>query len=71
MKKLDCLGDPCPVPVMKLQKLDRDLLHNESVLLVTDHSCVRESIVAYCKAHRYIATVVEPMNGIWEITITC
>ncbi len=40
MKKIDCLGDMCPVPVMKLQRETKKMKPGESVLLITDHSCI-------------------------------
>ena len=37
--------------------------------LVTDHSCVVESISDYCRKQKLQIHVVEPMNGIWELYI--
>ncbi len=68
MLVMDCLGDQCPVPLMKLQQC-RELKAGESVKLITDHSCVCESITDYCKKLGLHLEVVEPMNGIWEMTI--
>ena len=57
MHEIDCLGDMCPIPIMKLK-------------LVTDHSCVVESIGSYCRKMHLKMETVEPMNGIWELYIT-
>ncbi|MEG1049595.1 MAG: sulfurtransferase TusA family protein [Oscillospiraceae bacterium] len=67
--ELDCLGDMCPVPVMKLQQCKNMKHSGDSVKIVTDHSCTVESVTAFCENHKLIATVEEPMNGIWEITV--
>ena len=69
-EELDCLGDMCPVPVMKLQQCANLKQSGDSVLLITDHSCVLESITNYCKAHKLSLAVVEPINGVWELTVT-
>ena len=49
MKEMDCLGDMCPVPLMKLQQCDDLQNSGDSVRLVTDHSCTCESVQNYCR----------------------
>ena len=70
MKEMDCLGDMCPVPLMKLQQCDDLQNSGDSVRLVTDHSCTCESVQNYCRQKRLLCLVVEPMPGIWELEIT-
>lgn len=70
MYEMNCLGDMCPVPLMKIKECQQLKTSGESVLLVTDHSCVCESITQYCKKLKLTLEVVEPINGIWELTIT-
>lgn len=70
MKKLDCLGDFCPIPVIKAKKAFNDLQEDESLMLVTDHSCVVESITNQFGRFDCHIESEEVMNGIWEITIT-
>lgn len=69
MKELNCLGDMCPLPIMKLR--DCKTLNNKGgqVKLITDHSCVVESVTDYCKKSRLALMVTEPMNGVWELFI--
>ena len=69
MKTLDCLGDICPVPMMKLQALESELRRGEHVMVITDHSCTCQSLGAYCRAKRYAMRIEEPMCGIWEVHI--
>lgn len=69
MRRLDCLGDMCPLPLMKLMQCRPQLDRGEQVLLVTDHSCTCESILSYCKAQKIQTQVHEPIPGIWEITL--
>lgn len=68
MKELNCLGDMCPLPIMKLKQC-KELKEGEQLKLITDHSCVVESITGYCKKSGLICEIVEPMNGIWELYI--
>ena len=70
MRRLECLGDICPLPLMKLMQCKEQLEQGESVLLITDHSCTYESILSYCQKQKIHTEVVEPIPGIWEITLS-
>lgn len=70
MRHMDCLGDICPLPLMKLIQHREELDRGEDVLLVTDHSCTCESILSYCQGQKIHTQVREPMPGIWEITMS-
>lgn len=70
MENLNCLGDMCPVPLLKLKECKALTARGEVVKLVTDHSCSVESITEYCKKQNLRLTVTEPMNGIWELFIS-
>ena len=64
---IDCLGDMCPVPMLKFRDV-RDRYHQGMLVkIITDHSCASENIINYCKENKYSFYVVEPMPGIWEI----
>lgn len=69
MKKIDCLGQICPAPVMRLQKELSPIKQKEEVMLVTDHSCLCKSVQEFCRAKDLAYTCVEVNNGIWKITI--
>lgn len=69
MKKINCFGDYCPVPLLKAKKEVEELSSGESLLLVTDHSCVVESIHEYFERFNYDLIIDEVINGVWEITI--
>ncbi|SBW08387.1 conserved hypothetical protein [uncultured delta proteobacterium] len=67
---LDCLGEICPVPVMRLQKALKDNAGYENILLITDHSCVPKSIGEFCRAKKLGYVADEVINGVWELHIT-
>lgn len=69
MIEIDCLGEICPVPVMMLKKHHQAICRGEKVLLVTDHSCARNSITEYCNKVSLRCTIQEVVNGVWEISI--
>ncbi|MBF4695276.1 sulfurtransferase TusA family protein [Fusibacter ferrireducens] len=70
MNKLDCFGDICPVPILKMKNEIEHLNQGESFQMVVDHSCVIESIKETLKKSTLIYEIEEVLNGVWEITIT-
>jgi len=69
MIKIDCLGEMCPLPVLRAQETLKKLKVGESLLIVTDHSCVTQSLLEKYSKNSLIE-IVEPLSGIWEIKIT-
>lgn len=69
MKMIDCLGDYCPIPILKINKHLKEIPKGEAFMVVTDHSCVFQSIQEYCKKTKLEINVDEIINGVWEITI--
>ena len=69
MKKIDCCGEYCPIPLLKIKKELDGLKVNEPLMMVTDHSCVVESINDYFKQRAFNFKIEEVINGVWEITI--
>lgn len=70
MQELDCLGDFCPVPIIKLQAQLKRIKQGDPCLLVTDHSCTLTAVRDFCQLHRLGCGIDEVINGVWEITIT-
>lgn len=70
MIDIDCLGDFCPVPLLKFKKHQSEINKDITIKLVTDHSCVCESIKTYCKTLKYHVEIEEPINGVWELYIS-
>ena len=69
MQKLNCLGDYCPIPLIKIKNALSNLPQYDSILLVTDHSCVVESIKEHCFNFSLSCSIDEVINGVWEITV--
>ncbi len=66
---IDCLGDICPLPMMRFQQIEGAIIAGQAVKIVTDHSCASENLIQYCKNRGYSFYVVEPISGIWEIYV--
>ena len=42
--KLDCLGEACPIPLIKAQKKFEDLEKGDVLIINVDHSCAIKNI---------------------------
>lgn len=70
MKKVNCLGDICPIPVIKTKKELQNIGSGESIMVVTDHSCSFEALIDLLENYEVEIESDEVINGVWEITIT-
>lgn len=70
MIKLNCFGDVCPLPLLKLKKQLQKMNSGDIFQLVVDHSCVVESIKDYYDNKKHTVIIDEVINGVWEITVT-
>jgi TusA-related sulfurtransferase len=70
MNTIDCLGDMCPIPILKIQKQLKKTKIGISIKVITDHSCVAESIKNHYSNKNHSFEIDEVMNGVWEIIIT-
>lgn len=70
MNKIDCFGDICPIPLIKLKNKLKEIELGDSIMIVVDHSCVVESITDYYDHSNHTIEIDEVVNGVWEITIT-
>jgi TusA-related sulfurtransferase len=69
MKKINCFGDFCPIPLLKAIEACKSLNTDESFMLVTDHSCTVEAIEEHFQNTHFLLSIDEVINGVWEITI--
>ena len=64
---IDCFGDICPVPILKIEKKLSEIKSGEEFLLVTDHSCTIESVKQLYSKRKVEFRIEEVMNGVWEV----
>lgn len=67
-KLVDCVGEMCPVPLIKAKIRYKKIKPGESIIIITDHSCTSQALKDAFKSFACKITVDEE-NGIWEITI--
>ncbi len=66
---IDCFGDICPLPILKIEKRLNEIGHGEEFVLVTDHSCTVESIRQGYSKRNVQFRIEEVLNGVWEVYI--
>ena len=70
MKRIDCFGDICPIPLLKLHNEINQMHSGETFLMVVDHSCVIENIREDLAKSDLSYRIEEVLNGVWEISVT-
>lgn len=68
-KIVDCMGEMCPVPLIKAQIQFKKISPGDSVTIISDHSCTSQALKEAFKKYACEIYVEEEDNGIWEITI--
>ena len=69
MIEIDCLGDMCPVPILKLKDAIKTASANQTIKLITDNSCVLENIKDILQKSPYTFYFDEVITGVWEIFV--
>lgn len=70
MRKIDCLGEFCPIPILRIKDALKSTTKGESFMVVIDHSCVLQSIQDHYKNTNIKIESEEVINGVWEIIVT-
>lgn len=66
---LDCLGEICPVPLVKTQKALEKLSTGDVLIVQIDHSCAMKNIPEWLAKEGYNYEVEEVEAGSWEIVV--
>jgi len=69
VKELNCLGDMCPLPLIKLKKELPAIRAGGAVAVITDHSCAGKEVAEYCTRMGLLCKEEELMAGIWRFYI--
>ncbi len=67
--ELDCLGEACPVPLIKAEK-ELDKMNVGDVLIVAiDHSCAMKNVPEWARKQGHNVELDEVDDGEWEVVI--
>lgn len=66
---LDCLGEACPVPLIKTQKQMEKMAINDVLVVNIDHSCAMKNIPDWAREAGHNVEIEEVAEGEWNIII--
>ncbi len=67
--RLDCLGEACPIPLMKTEKKMMDLQVGDMLIVMIDHSCAMKNVPEWARTQGHNVDIEEVDDGEWEIFI--
>lgn len=66
---LDCLGEACPVPLVKAEKAIAELEIGDMLIVQLDHSCAMKNVPEWARTQGYNVEIEEVDDGEWECFI--
>jgi TusA-related sulfurtransferase len=67
--ELDCLGEACPIPLVKAENKMKELAVGDTLIVIIDHSCALKNVPEWGRKNNHIVEVEESGDGEWEIFI--
>ena len=67
--ELDCMGEACPVPLMKTEKKMAALKAGDTLVVHIDHSCAMKNVPEWARKQGYNVEVEEVDDGEWDVII--
>ena len=66
---LDCLGEACPVPLIKTEKALEELESGDVLIVQIDHSCAMKNVPEWARKQGHEVELEEVDDGEWECII--
>lgn len=66
---LDCLGEACPVPLIKSEKALEKLDKGDILIVQIDHSCAMKNVPEWARKQGHNVEIEEVSDGEWECVI--
>jgi len=67
--ELDCLGEACPVPLVKTEKKLEELKVGDVLIVLLDHSCAMKNVPEWARKQGHNVEIEEVDDGEWECVI--
>jgi TusA-related sulfurtransferase len=68
-KVIDCLGEACPVPLVKAQNEINAMAIGDVLIVQIDHSCAMKNLPEWARKDGHNVEVEEVEDGEWEVII--
>jgi len=66
---IDCLGEACPVPLVKAQNKLKEMAIGDVLIVQIDHSCAMKNLPEWANKDGHNVEVEEVDDGEWEVII--
>ena len=67
--ELDCMGEACPVPLIKTEKALEELDAGDVLIVQIDHSCAMKNVPEWARKQGHNVEIEEVDDGEWEVFI--
>jgi len=67
--ELDCLGEACPIPLIKAEKAIAKLDSGDILIVLLDHSCAMKNVPEWARKQGHNVEIEEVDDGEWECFI--
>lgn len=67
--ELDCLGEACPIPLVKTENKMKELAVGDTLIVIIDHSCALKNVPEWARKNNHTVEVEETGDSEWEIFI--
>ena len=67
--ELDCLGEACPIPLVKTEKALEKLDSGDVLIVLMDHSCAMKNVPEWARKQGHNVEIEEVDDGEWECFI--
>jgi len=67
--ELDCMGEACPVPLIKLENKLNTLEIGDLVIVQIDHSCAMKNVPEWARKQGHNVEIEEVDDGEWEVFV--
>ncbi len=69
VRELDCLYEPCPIPLIKAVKELKTMQCGDILVLRSDQSCIEVIVEEWGQQNNHLVRVVDLEDGEWEVYI--
>lgn len=66
---LDCMGEACPVPLIKAENALKKMEIGDILIMQIDHSCAMKNVPEWARKENHNVEIEEVDDGEWEIVI--
>ena len=67
--ELDCMGEACPIPIVKTEKALEKLDIDDILIVQIDHSCAMKNVPEWARDAGHNVEIEEIDDGEWEVVI--